>query len=134
MFFNKIIGSNVHKLTSNPYFRRAIKTIPIRNLKINHTMEKLSDLDIEKRLIRFPEWDYFDNAIHAEFEFENFKDCFSAMSRIAFECEALNHHPNWSNVYNVLSVSLSTHDANGVTEKDFKLAEAIEFIVEPEDD
>ena len=60
----------------------------------------------------------------------NFKDCFSAMSRIAFECEAQNHHPNWRNVYNTLYISLSTHDANGVTEKDFKLADAIEAIVE----
>jgi len=96
-------------------------------------MNKLSPEDIEKRLLRFPDWDYFDNAIHAEFEFDNFKDCFSAMSRIAFECEALNHHPNWANVYNTLNISLSTHDANGVTEKDFKLAEAIEAIVEVEE-
>lgn len=97
-------------------------------------MSKLSEQDIEKKLLRLPDWEYFDNAIHAEFEFENFKDCFSAMSRIAFECEALNHHPNWSNVYNVLSISLSTHDAGGVTNKDFKLAEAIEMIVEPVDE
>ena len=96
-------------------------------------MGKLTSQEIEKKLIRFPDWDYFDNAIHAEFEFENFKDCFSAMSRIAFECEAQNHHPDWRNVYNVLTISLSTHDANGVTSKDFKLAEAIELIVEPED-
>ncbi|WP_298535462.1 4a-hydroxytetrahydrobiopterin dehydratase [uncultured Algibacter sp.] len=96
-------------------------------------MSKLSLEDIEKKLLRYPDWDYFENAIHAEFEFENFKDCFSAMSRIAFECEALNHHPNWSNVYNVLSISLSTHDVGGVTNKDFKLAAAIEHIVEPEE-
>ncbi len=96
-------------------------------------MEKLTAQDLEKKLVRFPDWDYFDNAIHAEFEFENFKDCFSAMSRIAFECEAQNHHPDWRNVYNVLTISLSTHDANGVTDKDFKLAQAIELIVEPED-
>lgn len=97
-------------------------------------MSKLSESDIEKRLLRYPDWEYDDNAIHAEFEFENFKDCFSAMSRIAFECEALNHHPNWSNVYNVLTISLSTHDAGGVTEKDFSLAKAIEYIVEPDDE
>ncbi len=97
-------------------------------------MSKLSELDIEAKLLRFPDWEYYDNAIHAEFEFENFKDCFSAMSRIAFECEALAHHPNWSNVYNVLTISLSTHDAGGVTNKDFKLAEAIEMIVEPIDE
>ncbi len=55
------------------------------------------------------------------------------MSRIAFECEAQNHHPDWSNVYNVLRISLSTHDAGGVTQKDFDLAEAIEAIVEADE-
>lgn len=96
--------------------------------------KKLNDDDIEKRLLQLPDWDYFDNALHGEFEFENFKDCFSAMSRIAFECEALNHHPEWTNVYNVLTITLSTHDAKGVTVLDFKLAEAIENIVEPDED
>ncbi|MFB9053782.1 4a-hydroxytetrahydrobiopterin dehydratase [Formosa undariae] len=97
-------------------------------------MSKLSEDDIEKRLLQFPEWEYYEDAIHAEFEFDNFKDCFSAMSRIAFDCEALNHHPEWTNVYNVLTITLTTHSENGVTDKDFKLAEAIEAIVEPEDD
>lgn len=96
-------------------------------------MSKLSKDEIQKKLLRYPDWEYFDNALHAEFEFENFKDCFSAMSRIAFECEALNHHPDWTNVYNVLTISLSTHDAGGVTEKDFKLISAIEAIVEIEE-
>ncbi len=96
-------------------------------------MPKLTSDEIEQCMLRFPDWEYYDNAIHAEFEFENFKDCFSAMSRIAFECEALNHHPNWSNVYNVLTISLSTHSVGGVTKKDFELADAIENIVEPEE-
>lgn len=96
-------------------------------------MKKLEADIIEKKLLHFPDWEFIDNAIYAEFEFENFKDCFSAMSRIAFECEALNHHPNWSNTYNLLKISLSTHDAGGVTEKDFELAEAIEQIVEVEE-
>ncbi|MBU2921012.1 4a-hydroxytetrahydrobiopterin dehydratase [Winogradskyella psychrotolerans] len=94
---------------------------------------KLDKDTIEKKLLQFPDWDYYDNAIHSEFEFDNFKDCFSAMSRIAFECEALNHHPNWSNSYNILKISISTHSAKGVTLKDFELAEAIETIVEVED-
>ena len=96
-------------------------------------MSKLSQEDIEKKILRFPDWEYYDNAIHGEFEFENFKDCFSAMSRIAFECEALNHHPEWTNVYNTLEIRLTTHDADGVTELDFKLAEAINKIVEVEE-
>ncbi|OMP30871.1 MULTISPECIES: 4a-hydroxytetrahydrobiopterin dehydratase [Mangrovimonas] len=93
-------------------------------------MKPLTQEAIEKKLLRFPDWEYYDDAIHVEFEFDNFKDCFSAMSRIAFECEALNHHPNWTNVYNVLTISLSTHSAKGVTDKDFELAQAIETIVE----
>lgn len=97
-------------------------------------MSKLTTDLIEKKLLHFPDWDYFDNALHAEFEFENFKDCFSAMSRIAFECEAQNHHPEWSNSFNILKISLSTHSEKGVTEKDFKLAEAIDSIVIPEDE
>jgi len=97
-------------------------------------LDKLSEENIEQRLLHFPDWDYFDNALHAEFEFDNFKDCFSAMSRIAFECEAQNHHPEWSNVYNILKITLSTHSVNGVTIKDFKLAEAIDAIVIPEDE
>jgi 4a-hydroxytetrahydrobiopterin dehydratase len=96
-------------------------------------MKKLTQDQIEEQLSNYPDWEYCDDAIHAEFEFENFKDCFSAMSRIAFECEAQNHHPEWKNVYNKLYISLSTHDAGGVTEKDFKLLEAIEQIVEVED-
>ena len=94
---------------------------------------KLDDDTIEKKILQLPEWDYYENAIHTEYEFDNFKDCFSAMSRIAFECEALNHHPNWSNTYNILKITLSTHDEGGVTIKDFNLAEAIEAIVEEED-
>lgn len=97
-------------------------------------MKKLTDLEIEKRLENLPEWDYYDDALHTEFEFDNFKDCMSAIARIAFECEALNHHPEWTNVYNLLEIKLTTHDAGGVTELDFQLAEAIENIVEVEED
>ena len=97
-------------------------------------MKPLSKDQIDQKLLHFPDWEYYDNALHAEFEFENFKDCFSAMSRIAFECEALNHHPNWSNVYNVLNITLFTHSAKGVTETDFKLVKAIDSIVVPENE
>jgi len=96
-------------------------------------MKKLTDLEIEKRIESFPDWDYYDDAIHTEFEFDNFKDCMSAMARIAFECEALHHHPEWTNVYNLLTIKLSSHDVDGVTELDFKLAEAMEKIVEVEE-
>ena len=89
-------------------------------------------LEIEKRLTDFPDWDHHENALYTEFEFDNFKNCMSAVMRIAFECEKLNHHPDWSNVYNLLKIKLTTHDAGGVTELDFKLAKSIEEIVEVE--
>ncbi len=93
-------------------------------------MKKLSEKDIEKQLEKLEGWEYVDGAIETSFQFENFKEAFSVMTRIAFECEAQGHHPDWSNVYNTLSISLSTHDAEGVTEKDFKLAQSIEEIIE----
>lgn len=93
-------------------------------------MEKLSNEEINKKLKDFEGWTYSKDAIHTSFQFDNFKDAFTVMTRIAFEAEALGHHPNWGNVYNELEISLSTHDVKGVTEKDFKLARAIEDIVE----
>ncbi|MDT0646595.1 4a-hydroxytetrahydrobiopterin dehydratase [Zunongwangia sp. F260] len=93
-------------------------------------MEKLSEDQIDKKLAKLDGWKYSKNAIHTSFQFENFKDAFTVMTRIAFEAEAQQHHPNWGNVYNELEISLSTHDADGVTEKDFKLAQAIEEIIE----
>ncbi|MGA9590164.1 MAG: 4a-hydroxytetrahydrobiopterin dehydratase [Salegentibacter sp.] len=93
-------------------------------------MKKLSQAEIDKKMEEFEGWQYASDAIHTSFEFENFKDAFTVMTRIAFEAEAQQHHPNWKNVYNELQISLSTHDAGGVTEKDFQLALAIEGIVE----
>lgn len=95
-------------------------------------MKLLTDLEIEKRLTDFPDWDYHEKTLSTEFEFDNFKNCVSAMMRIAFECEKLNHHPEWSNVYNLLTIKLTTHDVGGVTELDFVLAKFIEEIVEVE--
>lgn len=93
-------------------------------------MEKLSNEEITSKLENLKGWSFAKDAIYTSFEFADFKDAFTVMTRIAFEAEALQHHPNWGNVYNKLEISLSTHDADGVTEKDFKLARAIEKIVE----
>ncbi len=92
-------------------------------------MEKLSEDQIKENLKRFPEWEFNKGGIEATLQFGDFKDCFAMMTRIAFECEKQGHHPNWYNVYNRLTIRLSTHDAGGVTEKDFKLAEAIETLI-----
>lgn len=95
-------------------------------------MEKLTEKEIEQHLEKLEGWEYMDGAIETSFEFKNFKEAFSVMTRIAFECEAQGHHPDWTNVYNSLHIRLNTHDANGVTEKDFKLAHSIEEIIDSE--
>ena len=59
-------------------------------------------------------------------EFKNFSEAFGFMSRVALQAEKMDHHPEWFNVYNRIRVTLSTHDAGGVTEKDIKLAAFID--------
>lgn len=93
-------------------------------------MKKLSEEEIQEKLKDLDGWTYAKQAIHTSFQFQNFKEAFTVMTRIAFEAEAQEHHPNWGNVYNQLEISLSTHDADGVTEKDFKMARTIEDIIE----
>lgn len=93
-------------------------------------MSKLTDQEIASRLENLNGWELKGNSIEKSFKFKNFKEAFSVMTHIAFECEAQNHHPEWSNVYSSLNIRLNTHDAGGITDYDFKLAQAIEGIVE----
>lgn len=92
-------------------------------------MKKLDESEIEAKLSQIPGWDYENDAIHTSFEFEDFKDAFAAMTRIAFEAEAKKHHPDWTNVYNELHITLTTHSAEGVTLKDFEMAILIDEII-----
>jgi 4a-hydroxytetrahydrobiopterin dehydratase len=71
-------------------------------------------------------WIEKDNALHATFTFKDFKEAFSFMTHVAFYAESMNHHPNWSNVWNKVDIQLNTHDAGSiVTVKDHALAKAI---------
>ena len=75
-------------------------------------------------------WKEEDNQLKRIFEFSNFVEAFGFMSQVAIIAEKMDHHPNWSNVYNKVEIHLTTHDAgNIVTEKDRKLAEAIDNLV-----
>ena len=68
------------------------------------------------------------DAIAKKFEFKDFNQAFGFMTRVAQVAEKMNHHPEWFNVYNKVEVTLSTHDAGGVTELDMKLAEEMDRI------
>ena len=74
-------------------------------------------------------WKETPEALARVFEFKNFMQAFAFMTEVAFYAEKQNHHPNWSNVYNKVTISLNTHDAgNTVTEKDHKLAKEIDSL------
>ena len=76
-------------------------------------------------------WKEENDCLVASFEFKNFREAFAFMSEVAIEAEKMNHHPDWSNVWNRVSFKLNTHDAGGkVTEKDHALASKIDGIYE----
>lgn len=75
-------------------------------------------------------WSLVDDKLHRVFQFPDFIDAFGFMSRVALVAQAMDHHPDWSNVYNRVVVALSTHDAGGLTELDFALARRIEALVQ----
>lgn len=86
----------------------------------------LSNDQIAAALKELPGWKHERDALEHTFQFGSFKEAMSFMVRVAFEAEAADHHPDWSNVYNKVVVRLNTHDAgNRVTEKDVALAKKI---------
>ena len=71
-------------------------------------------------------WRIEGNALKCEVSFKDFIEAFTFMTTVALYVEKLNHHPHWTNVYNKLIINLTTHDAGGLTEQDFKLARLID--------
>ena len=75
------------------------------------------------------DWSYDGSSIHRDLKFKNFTEAFSFMTAVALEAEKADHHPDWSNVYNQVSINLNTHSAGGITKMDFELAQAIDRIL-----
>jgi 4a-hydroxytetrahydrobiopterin dehydratase len=89
---------------------------------------KLSDDEINKLLSRIPGWRVLSGKLHKQFECKDFNAAFGNMTRVALIAEAMNHHPEWSNVWNRVSFDLVTHSVKGISDLDFVLAEKIEEI------
>ncbi len=90
---------------------------------------------IEKNQLNYfiennPSWSVYNEAIRKEFKFNNFIDAFSFISKVALISEKMDHHPNWQNTYNKVTIELSTHDIGGITINDIKLAEAIDKLID----
>ena len=92
--------------------------------------EKLTSTKRTQALSRVPAWNEVagHDAIIRKFTFKNFNEAFGFMTRAALVAEQMNHHPEWSNVWRIVEVTLSTHDAGGLTELDIRLAEAMDKI------
>ena len=89
---------------------------------------KLTDGDVLARLAGRPHWRLEQGRLVRELRFPSFVQAFAFMTRVAFAAEKRNHHPDWENVYDRVTIRLATHDAGGITERDFELAAAIDTI------
>ena len=88
-------------------------------------MGKLSQEEVDAKLKELDGWSVMDKKLHKEFQFDSFNQAFGFMTRAAMEIEKMNHHPEWCNVYNKITIELTTHDAGGVTENDIDLAKIL---------
>jgi len=89
----------------------------------------LSQTEIDEELKNLPGWSVKNEKLHKEFQFDSFNQAFGFMTRAAMEIEKMNHHPEWFNVYNKITVELTTHDAGGITKNDVKLARILNSLV-----
>ncbi len=91
-------------------------------------MEKLTEQEIEAAIGKLDGWSVRGGKLHKEYEFASFNEAFGFMARASMEIERMNHHPEWANVYNRLTVELVTHDAGGITANDTELARRLDAL------
>ena len=93
-------------------------------------VEKIGPESLNKWLKAHPEWEKHPEkeAIFRKYRFRDFVEAFSFMSAVALLAEKANHHPEWLNVYNQVDVTLNTHDAGGITQKDLDLAQKMDAL------
>jgi 4a-hydroxytetrahydrobiopterin dehydratase len=85
-------------------------------------IQKLSVDEVAQELGKLPGWSLENGKLHRAFQFRDFIEAFGFMSRAALVAEAMGHHPDWSNVWNKVTVDLSTHSIGGISRLDFELA------------
>ena len=85
-------------------------------------MIRLSNEQISAELAGLPGWSVVNGKLHKNFVFDDFINAFGFMCKAAIHIEKTNHHPEWFNVYNKISIDLTTHDAGGITQNDIALA------------
>ena len=89
-------------------------------------MKRMTDAEIAAALPKLAGWALKNGKLHREYKFSDFKRAMEFMQSAVAGIEKMNHHPEWFNVYNKVTVDLNTHDAGGITARDFELAELLE--------
>ena len=89
---------------------------------------KLTDAEISVQLEGISGWTVENEKLHKEFQFDSFVEAFGFMASVALIAESMNHHPEWFNVYNRVTVDLATHDAGGISALDFELAKKVDAL------
>ena len=92
------------------------------------TIPKATDTEIQEVIAELDSWSVESGKLHREYKFRNFVEAFGFMAQAALLAERANHHPEWFNVYNRVVVDLTTHEAGGITQRDFDLAREMERI------
>jgi 4a-hydroxytetrahydrobiopterin dehydratase len=92
-------------------------------------IQALEKNQIEQQLADIPEWQIKDNKVYRRLIFDNFIAAFGFMSQVAILAEKANHHPEWANVYRTVDIFLTTHEAGGISERDFTLAKQIDQLI-----
>ncbi|MBD2038165.1 4a-hydroxytetrahydrobiopterin dehydratase [Phormidium sp. FACHB-592] len=90
------------------------------------TPAPLSKEELNVALSQISDWSIKDGKLHRQFQFASFVEAFGFMSSVALVAEAAGHHPEWFNVYNRVTIDLTTHDAGGITSKDIELASKVD--------
>ncbi len=90
--------------------------------------EKLSGDRVQEELVKLDGWTLKEGKLSRSFDFSNFVQAFGFMAQVALEAEKMDHHPEWRNVYNHVEINLATHDADGITDYDVKLARTIDKV------
>lgn len=86
---------------------------------------RLTEAEVQARLADVPGWELVEGKLHCTWQFASFVQAFGFMTQVALLAEAMNHHPDWMNVYNRLTIDLHTHDVGGLSAFDFTLARRI---------
>jgi 4a-hydroxytetrahydrobiopterin dehydratase len=107
--------------------------LPSRSLPEDHAMpaKKLTEAEVQALLPKLPGWRVVNGKLHQEYVCKDFVAAFGNMTRVALVAEAMNHHPEWFNVWNKVVIDLTTHSVKGISDYDFVLAEKIEDIFNP---